>query len=73
MVGRECGKRTFTRVLGNLTGYRLSGSKANPCGELEQFYVTVEDLSRVTGGHDFLKIDVEGAKAEPICSTEDVD
>lgn len=72
-VGREFDNRTFTRVLGNLTGSHLSGSKANPYGELEQFSVAVEAFSLVMGEHDFLKIDVEGAEAELICSTEAVD
>lgn len=68
-VGAEAGERTFTRVLGNLTGSHLSGSKANAYGELEVFPVETEALTKIMAEHDFLKIDVEGAEAELICST----
>ncbi len=68
-VGAEAGERLFTRVLGNLTGSHLSGSKAKAYGELEVFPVETEALTKVMTEHDFLKIDVEGAEAELICST----
>lgn len=68
-VGAETGERIFTRVLGNLTGSHLSGSKADPYGELEVFPVETEAISKIMAEHDFLKIDVEGAEAELICST----
>jgi FkbM family methyltransferase len=68
-VGAEAGERFFTRVLGNLTGSHLSGSKANAYGELEVFPVETEALTKIMAEHDFLKIDVEGAEAELICST----
>jgi len=72
-VGAESGERHFTRVLGNLTGSHLSGSKQNPYGELETFPVSVISLSEVMRDHDLLKIDVEGAEAEILCSTEESD
>ena len=68
-VGAEAGNRVFTRVLGNLTGSHLSGSKAHPYGDLETFPVGVEAFTQIMVDHDFLKIDVEGAEAELICST----
>lgn len=68
-VGANGGARVFTRVLGNLTGSHLSGSKENPYGELEEFTVEVESLRKIMSQHDFLKIDVEGAEAEIIGST----
>ena len=68
-VGAEAGERTFTRVLGNLTGSHLSGAKANVYGDLEVFPVQTEALRKIMAEHDFLKIDVEGAEAELICST----
>lgn len=68
-VGAEAGHRVFTRVLGNLTGSHLSGSKLAPYGDLENFTVEVEAFRRIMVDHDFIKIDVEGAEAELVCST----
>lgn len=72
-VGAEAGHRSFTRVLGNLTGSHLSGSKISPYGELEIFTVAVEAFKQIMVDHDFIKVDVEGAEAELICSTDATD
>ena len=72
-VGAEAGDRVFTRVLGNLTGSHLSGAKEHTHGELELFSVVVQAFTQVMAEHDFLKIDVEGAEAELVCSTTATD
>lgn len=72
-VGAEAGNRVFTRVLGNLTGSHLSGAKEHTYGELELFSVVVQAFTEVMAEHDFLKIDVEGAEAELVCSTTATD
>lgn len=72
-VGAEAGNRVFTRVLGNLTGSHLSGAKEHAYGDLEVFPVEVRAFTEVMAGHDFLKIDVEGAEAELVCSTTATD
>jgi FkbM family methyltransferase len=68
-VGAAAGSRVFTRVMGNLTGSHLSGTKEQAYGELELFPVEVQAFTEIMAEHDFLKIDVEGAEAELMCST----
>ena len=72
-VGARDETRSFTRVNGNRTGSHLSGSKPDPYGELEHFSVEVKSFVEILNGHDFLKIDVEGAEAELFCSSSAAD
>lgn len=57
------GEGSFTRVVGNSTGSHLTGSKENPYGELDFFNVSVKHIGRCISGHNFAKIDAEGAEA----------
>jgi FkbM family methyltransferase len=60
-VSKSSGKMNFTRVLGNTTGSHLSGAKAAPYGELEEFEVDVEGIDTILKEKfDFVKMDVEG-------------
>jgi FkbM family methyltransferase len=72
-VAAESGDREFTRVLGNLTGSHLGGSKENPYGDLESFVVEAVSFKSVMASGDLLKVDVEGAESELLCSTTSED
>jgi FkbM family methyltransferase len=63
----------FTRVLGNTTGSHLSGSKANPYGDLEKFPVKVKAIKSIIGWADLIKMDAEGHEKEILISTEKKD
>ena len=59
-ISYKDGEMEFTRILGNTTGSHLSGSKADPYGELEKFYVKVESIAPALEWADLVKMDVEG-------------
>ncbi|GAA6185406.1 FkbM family methyltransferase [Aliiglaciecola sp. NS0011-25] len=60
---------TFTRLKGNRTGSHLKGKKSNVYGEIDEFTVNCVALSEVMSEFDFIKMDIEGAEADAICST----
>jgi FkbM family methyltransferase len=73
-IGVNSEKLNFTRVLGNTTGSHLSGAKANPYGELEEFEVEVDSIRDVVQEkYDFIKMDVEGYEVKLISSLESED
>jgi len=53
----------FVRVLANTTSSHLSGSKADPYGDLEHFDVNVKGIRAIAERVDLLKIDAEGHEA----------
>lgn len=72
-VGRSLGHQTFTRVEHNLTGSHLSGRKEVVTGPFSNFEVTTVPFRDILLNHDLLKIDVEGAEGELLCSTSETD
>jgi FkbM family methyltransferase len=69
-ISSQKGMLEFTRVVGNLTGSHLSGSKADPYGTLEKFSVPTLPFEEVLVWADLLKVDVEGHEAEIICGSQ---
>jgi|SRR3989339_697680 len=69
-VSDRSGEMEFTRVLGNTTSSHLSGSKANPYGDLEKFPVRVEAVNNLIGWADLIKLDAEGHEKEILKSTK---
>jgi FkbM family methyltransferase len=69
-VSAESGKMEFCRVKGNTTGSHLKGAKANPYGELDCFFVTVEAARPHLEWADLVKMDVEGHEPVIICATD---
>lgn len=68
-VSSKAGEMEFVRVLGNMLGSHLAGSKANPYGKLERFPVKVEAFAPLIDWADLVKLDVEGHEKEVILST----
>lgn len=68
-VSSKPGEMEFIRVLGNITGSHLAGSKANPYGGMERFPVKVEGIGEVIEWADFIKLDAEGHEKEIILAT----
>lgn len=68
-VSDHDGEAEFTRVLGNTTSSHLSGSKAEPYGELQRFNVTVSDIRPLMKWADLVKLDVEGHERRLLCLT----
>ncbi len=68
-VSSESGELEFVRVLGNLTGSHLAGSKANPYGELERFPVKVEAIEPIIEWADLIKLDAEGHEKRILLAT----
>jgi FkbM family methyltransferase len=68
-VSSKTGEMEFIRVLGNLTGSHLAGSKANPYGALEKFPVKVEAIEPLISWADLIKLDAEGHEREILLST----
>lgn len=68
-VSTKNGIMEFIRVLGNLTGSHLEGSKANPYGELQRFPVKVDSIEPLLKWADLVKLDVEGHEKEVLLST----
>ena len=62
-------KMEFIRVLGNTTGSHLSGSKANPYGNLDKIEVAVKGFNSITRGMDFVKMDIEGHEKIVVTAT----
>lgn len=69
-VSGKSGEMEFIRVVGNLTGSHLAGSKANPYGKLEKFNVKVEGILPIIEWADFIKMDAEGHEKEIILATK---
>lgn len=72
-VGTSYGRHTFTRVEHNLTGSHLSGRKEVVTGPFTNFEVTTVPFRDILLENDLLKIDVEGAEGELVCSTNEID
>ena len=77
-VSYKNGEMEFTRVLGNTTGSHITGSKDDPYGELEKFFVTVKSIESLLKWADLVKMDIEGHEKEifrntPIEAWENVD
>ena len=68
-IAAENGKMTFTRLLGNLTGSHLKGSKAHVYGEVEEFEVETVAFRSILRDADFVKMDIEGQEANVILAT----
>lgn len=62
-VSDKDGTMQFIRVLANTTSSHLSGSKADPYGDLEHFDVRVKEIRAIAERVDLLKIDAEGHEA----------
>ncbi|MEA1960386.1 MAG: FkbM family methyltransferase [Bacillota bacterium] len=69
-VSSKSGEMEFVRVLGNTTGSHLAGSKANPYGELEKFFVEVVEIRSLLKDVDLVKMDVEGHEKEVLLCTK---
>ncbi len=69
-ISSKAGEMEFTRVLGNTTGSHLSGSKADPYGELERFAVRVESIVPIIEWADLIKLDAEGHEKEIVLATK---
>ena len=68
-VSSKAGEMEFVRVLGNTTANHLTGSKANPYGELERFPVKVEAIEPLVIWADLIKLDIEGHEKEVLLAT----
>lgn len=68
-VSDHDGEMEFVRVLNNLTGNHLAGSKSNLYGDLETIKVRVEAFKPLLAWADLAKIDVEGHENTLILST----
>ena len=68
-VSTVAGEKQFTRVLGNTTSSHLTGSKADPYGDLETFPVTVVDIASIIGWADLIKLDAEGHEKDIFLAT----
>jgi len=63
----------FTRLAGNRTGSHLKGFKENVYGDIDEFKVNCLALSDLMSQFDFIKMDIEGAEANALCSTSITD
>ena len=64
-------EREFVRVLGNTTGSHIAGAKDNPYGQLDRLKVKCRSFrSILLEKPSLIKMDIEGAEAEVICSIE---
>lgn len=68
-ISSQAGEKEFIRVLGNLTGSHLAGSKPDPYGELERVAVKVEGIAPLIAWSDLMKLDVEGHEKEVLLAT----
>ncbi|WJG10595.1 FkbM family methyltransferase [Aliiglaciecola sp. LCG003] len=68
-VSNESGTLVFTRLKGNRTGSHLKGKKSNVYGDIDEFEVQCVALTDVMAEFDFIKMDIEGAEVDAICST----
>ncbi|MEP7702975.1 FkbM family methyltransferase [Paraglaciecola sp. 25GB23A] len=59
----------FTRLIGNRTGSHIKGKKLEVYGEVEEFSVSCLAFQEQMSQFDFIKMDIEGAEADAICST----
>jgi FkbM family methyltransferase len=69
-VSSKPGEMEFIRVLGNITGSHLAGSKADPYGEMVKFPVKVEGIGPIIEWADFIKLDAEGHEKEIVLATD---
>jgi FkbM family methyltransferase len=72
-VSNVTGEMEFVRVLGNTTGSHLSGSKANPYGDLERFPVKVVAIASIISWADLMKVDAEGHETQILTATKRAD
>ncbi|MEE8058848.1 MAG: FkbM family methyltransferase [Pseudomonadales bacterium] len=64
-------EKEFIRVVGNTTGSHLAGMKENPYGELDTFKVKCTTFNSILAKRpSLIKMDIEGAEADVICSTK---
>lgn len=68
-IANESTSLTFTRLTGNRTGSHLKGKKEHVYGEVEEFSVDCLAFNEIMNSFDFIKMDIEGAEADAICST----
>ena len=68
-VSNKTGEMEFVRVLDNMLGSHLAGSKANPYGDLEKFPVRIEAIEPLIIWADLIKLDVEGHEKEVLLAT----
>lgn len=68
-VSNESASLVFTRLKGNRTGSHLKGKKSNVYGDTDEFEVQCVALTDVMSQFEFIKMDIEGAEADAICST----
>ncbi len=68
-VSSKEGQLEFVRVLGNITGSHIAGSKADPYGKLQRFPVHVTAIKPIIEWADLIKIDAEGHEKEIILAT----
>ena len=71
-VSNQKTQMEFVRVLGNMTGSHLAGSKTNPYGDCDRFEVPVESIVSCLNGVDFIKLDAEGHEKEIIGATGNI-
>ena len=67
-------EKSFIRVKGNTTGSHLAGMKKDPYGELDTFTVNCTSFKSILDQRpSLIKMDIEGAEAQVICTTEQQD
>jgi FkbM family methyltransferase len=69
-VSNESASLVFTRLKGNRTGSHLKGKKSNVYGDTDEFEVQCVALTDVMSQFEFIKMDIEGAEVDAICSTQ---
>ncbi len=72
-VSSKAGEMEFIRVLGNTTASHLAGSKANPYGKLDKFWVKVEAFGPIIAWADLIKMDIEGHEKVVLTVTKQAD
>ncbi len=68
-VSSKMGIAKFSRVLGNTTSSHITGSKANPYGEIETITVRTMAVGILMEWADLIKFDIEGHEAETLLAT----
>jgi FkbM family methyltransferase len=66
--------KEFTRIKNNSTGSHISGAKRDVYGPIDTFFVECVEFREIIPDHSALiKMDIEGAEGNVICSTEEDD
>ncbi len=68
-VSDEASTKEFVKILGNTTGSHLAGSKSNPYGKIERFFVQTESIQEIIRWADLIKIDAEGHEKDILLAT----